>query len=147
MLYHLARIYWFIFRPKTWGVRCVIRHKGKVMLVKNSYSEKGWQFPGGGIHKNETPLGAVKRETMEETGLRINEIKLFGKLKNTEEFKKDTVYIFTAFADSPKTSIDNKEIIDARWVNINAPSVYVSFVSKLIIEKLATSLKPFLHFL
>ncbi|MBA2367978.1 MAG: NUDIX hydrolase [Candidatus Protochlamydia sp.] len=43
----------------------------KVLLVKRK-DVPIWVLPGGGIEKNESPLMAVKREIMEETGLFVS---------------------------------------------------------------------------
>ena len=52
----LALIYWFILRPKTFGVKCIIENQGEILMIKNNYGGwKKWMFPGGGIDKNETP--------------------------------------------------------------------------------------------
>lgn len=44
----ILKIYWFIFRPKTYGVKVILRCGGKFLLIRNSYGKKHWTFPGGG---------------------------------------------------------------------------------------------------
>lgn len=50
---------------------------GKRMDLNNEY----WQMPQGGIDGEETPVQAMKRELMEETGLEKN-YKIIGKTNN-----------------------------------------------------------------
>jgi len=58
-------------RKAVYGIYC----KGeKVLMVKDSVSNK-WEFPGGGVEKDEDNLKSLKREFLEETGLRILEKK------------------------------------------------------------------------
>lgn len=45
-------------------------------MVKDKIS-KNWEFPGGGMENNESPLAALKREFFEETGLMILDKRLF----------------------------------------------------------------------
>jgi 8-oxo-dGTP pyrophosphatase MutT (NUDIX family) len=49
----------------------------RLLIVKPSY-KPGWIIPGGVIEKNESPLAAVLRETEEEIGLRLKNIKFVG---------------------------------------------------------------------
>ena len=68
--YSLARVYWFIFRPKTFGVRCIVERDGEVVMVKHTYGKRtDWLFPGGGIKRGETEKGAAQREVLEEVGI------------------------------------------------------------------------------
>jgi 8-oxo-dGTP diphosphatase len=71
--------------PKT--VRAVLCHiyKGNeyLLLLKSNGRFGGgfWNAPGGKLEANETPEDAARREVLEETGLRISELKEAGSLK------------------------------------------------------------------
>jgi len=54
------------------GVRAVIEHNGKYLLVRNKVSEDFWCLPGGGIEPGEEIIPALKRELIEETGIEPN---------------------------------------------------------------------------
>jgi ADP-ribose pyrophosphatase YjhB (NUDIX family) len=45
---------------------------GQVMTVKQAYGKKLWALPGGKVKRNESLLGALKREILEETGHRVS---------------------------------------------------------------------------
>jgi 8-oxo-dGTP diphosphatase len=49
---------------------CFILDKKKILLLKHKKLNR-WMPPGGHIEENETPIDAVIREALEETGLNI----------------------------------------------------------------------------
>ena len=70
-IYSLLKIYWFIFRPKTQGVICLILSGDELLLIRHTYGHSAWTLSGGGFKKHETKEEAVKREVKEELGLNI----------------------------------------------------------------------------
>jgi 8-oxo-dGTP diphosphatase len=53
------------------GTVCVIeRGDGALLLVRHSYRER-WGFPGGLLARGEDVADGARRETVEETGLRV----------------------------------------------------------------------------
>jgi len=80
-------------RPKV-GVGVIIRKDNKVLLGKrkNSHGDGTWSFPGGHLEFGETPEECAKRETLEETGLVLNEF-IKGDYTNDIFVKEDKHYI------------------------------------------------------
>lgn len=115
----IRTIYWFICRPETRGVKCVIENEGRFLLVKLSYSHKRWTVPGGGVNKNETLEEAIRREVFEEVGIKLGEIKKVGEYISTKEYKIDTITVFHALVPSLEFKIDGGEIIEAGWFERN----------------------------
>lgn len=87
------KIYWFIFRPRTYGVKGLLINNGDILMVQTSYSKK-FSLPGGGIKKGETAEEAVKREFMEETGVEVLKCHLVGEYENNNEYKNDHISMF-----------------------------------------------------
>ncbi|MEK7514344.1 MAG: NUDIX domain-containing protein [Patescibacteria group bacterium] len=119
VVYPFFRFYWFIFRPKTHGVKIVLTYGRKILFIRHSY-RKGWGFPGGGIRPQENKENAIKREVKEEIGIGITELMYLGFFESNIEYKKDTVHIFTTPLSTERVFIDNIEIEEARWFPLDA---------------------------
>jgi FlaA1/EpsC-like NDP-sugar epimerase/8-oxo-dGTP pyrophosphatase MutT (NUDIX family) len=87
--------YFLIRRPMTLGARAVvINEKSEVMLVRHRY-EPGWQLPGGGVESGESPVEALRRELIEEAGIRMWGIAEFlGSYFNSEVSRRDHVLVY-----------------------------------------------------
>lgn len=83
-------------RPKV-GVGVFVVKDGKVLLGKrkNAHGEGGWCFPGGHLELNESWEECAKRETLEETGLTIKNIR-FSTATN-DIFEKEGKHYITLF--------------------------------------------------
>lgn len=78
LIYPLLKLYWFLVRPKTFGVQCVIQHRGAMLLVRNTYGRQQWTFPGRSIARGETAEDAIRREVREEVGLPLQSLQHLG---------------------------------------------------------------------
>jgi 8-oxo-dGTP pyrophosphatase MutT (NUDIX family) len=89
------RVYWFIVRPKTFGVRGAVFDKdGRVALVKHTY-QKGYYFPGGGVRRAEPKEATLLRELREEIGLCAwASVVHFGTYISDREYNRDTIDLF-----------------------------------------------------
>jgi 8-oxo-dGTP diphosphatase len=69
-------------RPKV-GVGVVVIKEGEMLLGKrkNAHGEGTWSFPGGHLEYKESWEDCAIRETLEETGLSINNVR-FGTVTN-----------------------------------------------------------------
>ncbi len=56
------------------GVRMILVHERRVVLVSHWYAPWAWTLPGGGVNKKESPEDAAMRETREETGFIVKSI-------------------------------------------------------------------------
>ncbi len=59
------------------GVGVIVIKGNRVLLGKrkNSHGAGAWAFPGGHLEFNETIEGCAEREVMEETGLRVKNVR------------------------------------------------------------------------
>jgi 8-oxo-dGTP pyrophosphatase MutT (NUDIX family) len=56
----------------------ILNENGKVLSFERMDISDAWQLPQGGLHEDETPLEAVKREVLEETGIEPKYLELLG---------------------------------------------------------------------
>ncbi len=118
LLYLGFRIYCFIFRPKTLGVRVMLIQNGQVLLVRQTYLP-GWFMPGGGVKRSETLEEAARREAREEVGAEMKDLKLVGAYTNFQDFKSDhnLLFLCTEFTLSGKP---DREIAEVRFFPLDA---------------------------
>lgn len=114
-LLSLIALYWFVFRPETTGVKCVIRCGEKILLIKNSYGADIWTLPGGGVRRNELLSDAVVREVLEEVGIAISRPKSCGSIFYDGEYKRNTVWVFLAEVNSCEAYAQSVEVDEAQW--------------------------------
>lgn len=65
----------YILRP---GAYAVLVRDGKVLLTYQAEPEPEFQLPGGGIDAGESPIQALHREVLEETGWRVRSLRRMG---------------------------------------------------------------------
>lgn len=111
----LRKIYWFVFRPKTFGVKCLIENEGKYLLIKTSYSGNYWTLPGGGVGFNESPESAAIREVREEVGIMLDSVSKITKYISAIEYKKDAIYCFHGITSGSDMKIRTSEVAQAQW--------------------------------
>jgi 8-oxo-dGTP pyrophosphatase MutT (NUDIX family) len=113
-------------RPMTLGVRAAVENAdGHVFLVRHTYV-KGWYMPGGGIERGEPAIEALRRELVEEGGIRLNGAPLLvGVYSNHHVFRNDHVLLYRVpngtWDATRATSIG--EIAETAWVDPLSPPV------------------------
>lgn len=100
------------------GAKIVLVNDDDILMVRHSYGQPYWTFPGGGIKKGEEPVEAVLREVREEVGLKIDEPVFLGKVKNSYEYKDDTIWAYYGSTKDRDFKIDDFEIVEAKWFNL-----------------------------
>lgn len=118
LLYLGYRIYSFIFRPKTLGVRIMLIQNGQVLLVRQTYMA-GWFMPGGGVKRGETLEETARREAREEIGAEMAGLRLLGAYTHFGEHKSDhnALFLCTDFTVSGK---QDQEIAELRFFPLDA---------------------------
>ena len=112
-LYLAFRIYTFILHPMITGVRIMLIQNGQVLLVRHTYLE-GWYMPGGGVKRGESVDEAARRESREEVGTELGEIRLLGVYSNFEDRKNDQNVVFLC-TDFQASLQHDREIAEARF--------------------------------
>lgn len=121
LLFNIAsrvrKIYWYIFRPKTIGVKCLIECDEEYLFIKHTYENRthNWNLPGGGLKNNESIIDAVGREVLEELNIKLDEVIELKKYISNAEYKVDTVHCFYSRVESKDFEINKNELREAKW--------------------------------
>jgi ADP-ribose pyrophosphatase YjhB (NUDIX family) len=99
-----------------------ILNKGKVLLVRSIYGlSKGlWMMPGGFVEYGEHPASAVRREVLEETGLKARNLQLLS--VENQIIKKTGMHFVTVLYTTQakgKIKLQTEEVAEARWFDIS----------------------------
>jgi 8-oxo-dGTP diphosphatase len=79
----------------TLGVFAAITDEGgRILCVRMNYATRAWTTPGGRAEPGESPLNALKREVLEESGLDVAVDELIGVY--SKPYKDDLVLFFRA---------------------------------------------------
>lgn len=118
---HKLRHRWRLWRKTPLaGVTMIARDvHGQLLMVRLSYAEAGWSFPGGGANRGETMEAAAVRELEEETGCRANSPRLVGLMEETLSGSPHTAHVFTCITqDRPRP--DRREVVEARFFPLHS---------------------------
>ncbi len=105
-------------RIQELNVYVVVKNRDRILLLKRK--DGLWEFPGGSVDWGEQPEGAARRETREETGIKITgNLELLGITSATYEkdgHEKHSVYIvYSADSETNEVSL-SKEHYEYRWL-------------------------------
>lgn len=109
-------------RRMVLGARAALIDGDRVLLLRHTYMP-GWHFPGGGVEPGETAEEAARRETEEETGLRVEgQMTFLGLyLQKNEATNRDHVAVCVGRAHSViKPFKANGEIAEIGWFPFDA---------------------------
>jgi len=105
----------------------VLDDGGLVLVRQHRYitGKPSIEFPGGGIADNETPLGAAKRELLEETGYESSDFIMVGAFEPDIGLCKNQSHVFIANELTKTAGMDpgeteNIEILSRRPDEFNA---------------------------
>ena len=110
------------------AVITAIIKNGKLLMAKHSYGLKDrYALVAGFIEAGETLEEGVKREIMEEVGLNVKNIRYFG--SQPWPFPNSLMIGFTADYESGEINVDGKEIVDAKWFDVDEVTPMPSKIS------------------
>jgi len=118
LIYLVYKVYLFVARPLTFGVRVMLLRDGKVLLIRQTYMD-GWFIPGGGIDRGETLDEAARREVREEVRAELNNLRLLGAYSNFKEWKSDHNILFYS-DDFTLAGGHDHEIADMRFFPLDS---------------------------
>ncbi len=98
-------------------VIAIIRNGDSIFIQKrtsNDFLGGFWEFPGGKVEKNESLRSALKREVMEETGIKIKKICKFISIEHSYDDFTVHLHCFLAQCCNGKKYLLNKK--ESKWV-------------------------------
>ncbi len=110
----------YYLNPSTANVGVIWNRKGQLLAVRRAIEPmKGWlDLPGGFCDLHETAEEGVRREVMEETGLRVTDMRFLLSQPNTYEYSGFTVHTIDLFflcsvdeTAAPQAMDDAQEIV------------------------------------
>lgn len=101
-------------------VGSIVLKENKILMIKEAKKKcfGKWSFPAGRIEKNETIFDGAKRETLEETGCKVELKNSFPiMVKNDNELNVMLLY-FLADVVAEGLGYNSDEILDIKWIDI-----------------------------
>jgi 8-oxo-dGTP pyrophosphatase MutT (NUDIX family) len=111
----LLRAYRFVARPRVRSVRCVLEHEGSVLLVRHTYGDRRWSFPGGLSKRSESSYETARREIREELGIDGVEWRRVGRVQARGASRHD-VTCLAGHVASRVVHAKPAEIAEIAWV-------------------------------
>lgn len=105
----------------------ILIKNGKILLEKRgTYNGKPilesgkWAIIGGYLDRDETTKEGVVRETREETGYKIKNLKLLHINDNPDRPGEDNQNVAFVYIASPisNTSVDTEEVLETKWFDL-----------------------------
>ena len=104
--------------PSEGAAAAILDAGNRLLLIKENYDRRRYSFPGGAVKPGESPLDAVVRETLEETGVLVSVENVVGIYRLVSGL---TVTLFRcSIADGLPTRPDTGEIAEVGWFPADA---------------------------
>ena len=110
----------------------ITNESGQVLLLNHAFRPfSGWGLPGGFITVREQPEDAIRREIREETGLELDDLKMF----RVRTIGKHVEMLFTANANGTAEIMSPREILELGWFDVDALPEKLSRSQKAVIRE------------
>jgi 8-oxo-dGTP diphosphatase len=112
-------ILWMGNRKFIIGIAALILNDcGQILLFKHTYrTDCNWGFPGGYLKRHEDPDAAIRREVMEESGLRVRVLNLLEVIRSEDMAQLEI--LFQAELDGEWKFTPSHEVVEARFFSLD----------------------------
>ena len=104
-----------LHRGRGRGVKGILTHDGRVLLVQHTYGPRRWEIPGGGLRRGEEPVDGIRREIREELGVELPQPTLIATGAGAGRESRRRMSYFAAELDLERVTPDPHEIARAQW--------------------------------
>ena len=112
-------ILWFGNRKFIIGIAALIlNERGEILLFKHTYrTDCDWGFPGGYLKGREKPDAAIRREIMEESGLKVRVLDVLEVIRSEEMPRLEL--LFRAELVGELIFTPSTEVAEARFFSLD----------------------------
>jgi 8-oxo-dGTP diphosphatase len=106
----------------------IVVNEDRVLMVRRRVKEGelSWQFPAGAIETGETAEDAAVRETVEETGLTVEAVKLLGERVHPKTGRSMSYTACTVLSGEAHVA-DAEELDAVAWITHDEIAEYVPY--------------------
>lgn len=142
----------------------LLNEQNQVLWCRRVGGQDAWQFPQGGMQRDESELDAMHRELQEEVGLLPHQIDVIGRTQDWLRYdlpdsfvrkrqspvcigQKQIWFLLKLTADESAINLNATtpaEFDDWRWVAYDEPSTQVVDFKQAVYQKALAELKPLL---
>jgi A/G-specific adenine glycosylase len=112
-------------RPRTVPVTAavgILSEDGRVFIQKRppaGLMASLWEFPGGKVKGKESPEKCLKRELLEEIGVKVNILDKLGEIQHAYTQFRVRLHAFRCQMDPPDQEIVLRAAVEGRWVTMD----------------------------
>jgi ADP-ribose pyrophosphatase YjhB (NUDIX family) len=133
--FQALRPWWFVTRPRTRGMKAVVRCGEEVLLVRHTYARRGlWDLPGGFVRSHEEAETTVRRELLEELGVESGTLTPIALAPSRFDHKREVIHVF-AVDVTPGCAVtpSEAEIESVCWARHDAlPEPATTFTRRMV---------------
>lgn len=133
--YQVLRPWWFVTRPRTRGMKAVVRCGEQVLLVRHTYARRGlWDLPGGFVRGDEDAEATLRRELREELGVEAGAVTPIALAPSRFDHKREVIHVFAAeIAPGSPVTPSQAEIEAVCWAPHDAlPEPATTFTRRMV---------------
>jgi ADP-ribose pyrophosphatase YjhB (NUDIX family) len=135
--YQVLRPWWFVTRPRTRGMKAVVRCGEEVLLVRHTYARRGlWDLPGGFVRGDEEAEATVRRELREELGVESVTVTPIALTPSRFDHKREVIHVFVVdVAPGCAVTPSEAEIESVCWARHDALPAPATTFTRLMVAR------------